>query len=108
MDIQEAIRSRRTIHSFSTGKVSEEIIDRAIVSANFAPCHRLSFPWRFTSLNVEKRKLLAELSLDMKFGRREIDQVTKAKVFAKILNPSHLLVASQILTDDLTSKILKI
>ena len=96
MDLQKAIRSRRTIHSFNTRKVPEIFIERAIQAANHAPCHRLTFPWRFTDVDSKKRELLIELALRIKFKERTIDKEIEKKITAKILNPSHLLVASQI------------
>ena len=100
MDLQEAIASRRTIHSFYTNKVSEEIIQRALQAANFAPCHLHTFPWRFTSVTRQKRVLLGELALSLKFGNASPNESTEKSVLAKILNPSHLLVASQVLDVD--------
>ncbi len=105
MDIQEAIRSRRTIHSFNTRMVPEKFVQRAIEAANHAPCHRLTFPWRFTRLNRKKRQLLAELAVEKRFYCRKIDEGIKEKIYAKILNSSHLLVASQILTEDPKTKL---
>ena len=98
MDLQQAIRKRRTITCFNTKKVPEIFIERAIEAANHAPSHRLTFPWRFTNVDFHNRELIAELSLEMKFSGRKIDEASKEKVSAKILNPSHLLVASQITT----------
>ena len=105
MDLQQAINSRRTIHSFNTKKVSDKVVERAILAANQAPCHRLTFPWRFTSIARKERILLANLALEINFGDRIIDSTTKAQLDAKILNPSHLIVASQIATQEAKSKL---
>ena len=105
MDLQQAITSRRTIHVFETTKVSDSVVERAILAANKAPCHRLSFPWRFTSIDRKKRQLLVNLQLAIKFGNTAIDEGIITKVNAKMLNPSHLLVASQISTKDPKSKL---
>ncbi len=104
MDIHHAIRTRRTIHSFNADKVPEEFLERAIEAANYAPCHRLTFPWRFTKVNRYKREVLVELALDIKFAGRNIDQASKSLIIKKMLNPSHMLVASQVLTNDLKQK----
>ena len=100
MDLHHAIKTRRTIHSFNTKPVLEPIIERAVEAANFAPCHLQTFPWRFMSIPREKRQLLAKLALEIKFKNCLVDSLTKDKVLKKILNPSHLFIASQILTDD--------
>ncbi len=101
MDLKTAIRSRRTIQVFSKIKVSEEFIEQAIQAANYAPCHHLTFPWRFTSVSQEHRELLAKLALEIKFGNKKIDQKIIEKLYEKFLNPSHLLVVSQVLASDL-------
>ncbi len=105
MDLLDAIHARRTIHSFNSKKVQEVIIKRAIKAANQAPCHRHTFPWRFTSLNLKKRKLIAELSLKLKSGDRSLDREGKEKILKKILGPSHLLAASQIISSDTQRKL---
>ena len=100
MELQEAIKKRRTIHSFNAALVPELIIGRAIEAANCAPCHLKTFPWRFTSVSKEKRERLAQLAVALKFKDTRSNQVAKDRVLKKILNPSHLLVASQVLIAD--------
>ena len=100
MDLQMAIKVRRTIHSFNTKKVPEDIINRAIEAANYAPCHRLSFPWRFTNIIRSQRELLARLALEIKCDGKKMNNDFEEKVNSNILSPSHLIVASQISTKD--------
>ena len=100
MDLEKAIKLRRTIHSFSQKKVTENIIERAIELANYAPCHRLTFPWRFTNISRSQRELLAKLAIEIKVGDRTIDTALQAKINSKILDPSHLIVATQIIAND--------
>ena len=100
MEIVQAIKKRRTIHIFSKKRVPKEVIERSIFAANQAPCHRMTFPWRFTSLGIHKRELLCQLQLSLKFGDKPIDEVNAKKINDKILNPSHLLVASQVRSDN--------
>ena len=105
MKIAEAIKKRRTIHIFSKTRVPKEVIDRAIVAANHAPCHRRTFPWRFTSLGINKRELLFQLQLSLKFDGKPIDEFNYEKIKEKLLNPSHLLVATQIFSDNKVQKL---
>ena len=74
MDTKKAIFKRRTIHLFDKKKVSETIIENAIEAANQAPCHRLTFPWRFYSVGSKKRIQILELALDIKFQNKKIDK----------------------------------
>ncbi len=100
MELVQAIKKRRTIHSFYETIVPTEIIERSIDAANQAPCHRMTFPWRFTSLGRKKRELLLELQLRIKFGDRSISQKNIERTRDKVLNPSHLLIASQVSTNN--------
>ncbi len=105
MEIAHAIRKRRTFHSFSNRKVAKEVIERSIHAANYAPCHRRTFPWRFTSLGMKKRELLYQLNLSLKFGDKPIDEFNCIKIKEKFLNPSHLIVATQVCTDNQVQKL---
>ena len=105
MEINQAIKQRRTIHLFSKKIVPKEVIERSIYAANQAPCHRMTFPWRFTSLGMNKRELLFQLQLSLKFGGKPIDEIKCKKIKDKIFNASHLLVATQICTDNQVQKV---
>ena len=100
MEIQQALINRRTIHKFNSRKVPEEYVERAICAANQAPCHRHTFPWRFTRVNKEKRRLIEQLYLKDKYDIDKINKSTDYKLIAKFVNPSHLIVASQISVND--------
>ena len=100
MDIDHAIETRRTIHKFDTKIVPEEIIDKAVYAANQAPCHRLTFPWRFTKVGVSQRDLLANLFLEIKSKGEVLSEKKYLLLKSKINNPSHLIVASQIKSDN--------
>ena len=93
MEIAEAIKKRRTIHIFSKKSVPSEVIQKSIVAANQAPCHRRTFPWRFTNIGIKKRELLYQLQLTLKFGDKSIDESSLKKIKEKMLNPSHLLLS---------------
>ena len=105
MDIAEAIKKRRTLHIFSKKRVPREVIEKSIFAANQAPCHRRTFPWRFTSIGIKKRELLYQLQLTLKFGDMTIDESSLKKIRDKMLNPSHLLIATQVCTDNQVQKL---
>ena len=105
MELVEAIQKRRTIHCFSNRIVPKGVIVRSVHAANLAPCHRATFPWRFTSLGINKRKLLCELQLSLKYGNNPISESNIKKIKDKILNPSHLLLATQVISDDHVQKL---
>ena len=96
MDINPIFVQRRTVHEFKNEKVNEDIIDRALVAANLAPCHKLTFPWRYKDISVEKRKRIFEVSLKLKTQKIKLSSSAEAKLYDKMMNPSHMIVASQI------------
>ena len=104
MDAKEAIFNRRTIHFFENKKVSENIIRDSIEAANQAPCHRLTFPWRFYSVSLKKRMQILDLAIEIKSKKKQIDENAKNMIKEKYLNPSHLLITSQILNNDFIIK----
>ena len=104
MEISEAIKKRRTIHIFSTKSVPSEVIEKSIDAANHAPCHRKTFPWRFTKIGIKKRELLYQLQLTLKFGGEQTNDSNLKKIRDKMLNPSHLLIASQLCTENQVQK----
>ena len=101
MDAKKAILNRRTIHFFENKKVSENIIKDAIEAANQAPCHRFTFPWRFYSVSLKKRMQILDLAIEIKLKKKQIDENAENIIKEKYLNPSHLLITSQILNKNL-------
>ena len=102
MDARKAIFNRRTIHFFENRTVSENIIRDSIEAANQAPCHRFTFPWRFYSVSLKKRMQILDLAIEIKSKKKRIDENAEKIIKEKYLNPSHLLITSQILNKDLT------
>ena len=100
MDTNTAIFERRTVHAFNSKKVDEKLIYNAINAANQAPCHRLTFPWRFYSIGISKRNEILKLAIDIKSSKKSLDENSKKVIRDKFLNPSHLLISSQILNKD--------
>lgn len=100
MDTKTAIFERRTIHAFNSKKVDEKLIFDAINAANQAPCHKLTFPWRFYSISSSKRNEILKLAIDIKNSQTLLNENSKKLIRNKFLNPSHLIVSSQILNKD--------
>ena len=105
MEIAQAIKKRRTIHNFSRKIVPLDVIRKSIEAANQAPCHRRTFPWRFTNIGLKKRELLYQLQVTLKFGDEPKDESALKKIRDKMLNPSHLIIASQVCTDNQVQKL---
>ncbi len=47
MDVEEAIRERRTVKAFAPAPVERELLDELLDLARWAPNHHLTNPWRF-------------------------------------------------------------
>lgn len=92
----EAIRARRTIHDFATDPVDEGVVRRALEAAHLAPCHKLTWPWRFTRVGPTTREHLVALNLLLKGATHD----TEPKLRAKMTNPPVLLVVGQVLAAD--------
>jgi nitroreductase len=62
MDVEEAIRSRRTVKAFQPEPVARETLEELLELARWAPNHHLTNPWRFRVLGpqaLERLKLAA-------------------------------------------------
>ena len=60
MDLEEAVRSRRTHKSFGPEPVPRETLDELFELARWAPNHHLTQPWRFRVLGSETLAQLKE------------------------------------------------
>jgi nitroreductase len=72
VDVEAAIRSRRTHKQFGREAVDEAIVRELVDLARLAPNHKLTEPWRFRLLGGETRRRLDEAVGEkeaMKLGR---------------------------------------
>jgi nitroreductase len=91
---------RRTIHDYSTQPVDEAIVQRALGAAQEAPCHKLTWPWRFTRVGPRGRARLITLNQELKASKRSLTDAQVARIASKMGNPPVLLVVSQVRCDD--------
>lgn len=97
LDTHAAIRARRTVHDYAPLPVDELIVQRALDAAHLAPCHKLTWPWRFTRVGPRTRDHLVALTLVLK-GITQPEP--EARLRAKMQNPALLFVVSQVLAAD--------
>jgi nitroreductase len=62
LDVEEAIRTRRTHKAFGPEEVGPALIGELIDLARWAPNHHLTNPWRFRVLGPTTRERLMELA----------------------------------------------
>ena len=86
MNVDDAIRSRRTSKEFGAEPLPRETLDELLELARYAPNHRLTQPWRFRALGPET---LARLKAAA--GATEAEKLARAPT---------LVLASCVLTGD--------
>ncbi len=60
MDVHEALLSRRTVFRYRDQAVPDDVLQRALEAARWAPNHRLTEPWRFYVAGAKTRTALGE------------------------------------------------
>nr|MBX2797683.1 nitroreductase [Myxococcales bacterium] len=100
MDLHQALITRRTVQRFVPGAVPDDVMDRALTAATFAPNHKLTWPWRFTLPGGEAREALCALNLKLKSAQRSPTPELARALRAKMLDPDRLLVVRQVLAGD--------
>src|SRR5262249_50726224 len=69
MDVDEAIRARRTLKEFEDREVPPEVVRDLLDLAVLAPNHHLTLPWRFWVLGPETLERLIRVTGDVKLRR---------------------------------------
>ncbi len=75
MDLDEALRGRRSIRAYLRKEVPEELVRQAIKAATFAPSAKNGQQWRFTVLVGNAKKALTDrFRSELKLLSREIGE----------------------------------
>lgn len=90
MDVEEAIRSRRTVKSFASTPVPREEIVDLLELARWAPNHRLTQPWRFRVLGPESTAALVRAA-----GAAGDKLLRAPTLIVATCSPSHLPLHAQ-------------
>lgn len=94
MDTLELIRGRRTVHKYLDQPIAPEIIERALEAARWAPCHKLTWPWRFRVVGRQTREALCAAALKVRAQKCEVSASAEAALRQKLITPA-LIVATQ-------------
>jgi nitroreductase len=62
MELYEALLSRRTVFKYEDTPVPDDVLDRALEAARWAPNHKLTEPWRFLVVGPETRLKLGPVA----------------------------------------------
>jgi nitroreductase len=103
MEVEEAIRSRRTIKAFEPRSVDRDTLDELLELARWAPNHHLTNPWRFRVVGpktLERLKRAAGEVAAAEAGRdADAGEVARAAA-AKLDRAPTLVVCSLVRSDD--------
>ena len=102
MDLEIALHSRRTAHEFIAEAAPSGLLEALVEAGHQAPCHKLTWPWRFRSLGPDTRAALVPLALALKAGKagRPLVGPLAAKVAAVWTSPMLVIAVTQVLADD--------
>jgi len=79
------LRSRRSIRRFKQDPVSNDVIQRILETAIWAPSAHNQQPWRFTVVTTDEAKLHLAESIATKFQRDMVkDRLSTAKIQARV------------------------
>ena len=85
MDLEHAIHTRRTVHKYLTDAVAQEDLDKMMMAGHMAPCHKLTWPWRFIQVGPQTREKIVPVAIACKTVNRERTPELEKAVRGKIL-----------------------
>ena len=86
MDLEQAIRTRRTHKAYAPEPVDRETLDALFELARWAPNHHLTNPWRFRVLGPHALQRLKEVSADP-IAAAKLDRAPTLVVVSAIRTP---------------------
>lgn len=95
MDLYEALLERRTVHAYRPAPVATEVLDRVLRAAHHAPCHKLTWPWRFIRVGPLTRARLTTIGVAIQDAKHGLTDAQRAMVAAKLDDPGALVVVTQ-------------
>ncbi len=104
MDLHEALLGRRTVHDYAPEPVPDAVIHRALAAAHQAPCHRFTWPWRFTWVGPEARAEITRLGVALKAAKGPLSERQQQVAEARLANPGALLIVTQRLAADAATR----
>ncbi len=91
MNLHDLLTTRRTIHQFTPDPVDPSALDRALAAAHHAPCHRLTWPWRFFIVGPETRAQLVPIAIAEKERRAPTSEAQRRGITSGIMTPGALI-----------------
>lgn len=85
MEIYDAIHQRRSLKNFTPAPISPELLEKILETGIWAQNHGMTQPWHFTRVGPETREALAKAHEHSR---------------AKILNPTEIVVVSNVIASN--------
>lgn len=98
MDLKTALMTRCTVHNYRLDPIPAQVVNEALAAAHQAPCHKLTWPWRFIKVGRRSRGPIVDALCETK--GIPADSPIRDKAAHKILDPPMLVVVSMRRTPD--------
>jgi len=105
MNFLELATTRRTIHQYEPALFDDACLTDLLEAAHHAPCHKVTWPWRFNIIGPQTRAKIAQRAVEIKSEaiksqHSPLSEAATLKIKAKILDPGALIIVSQIKDED--------
>ncbi len=102
MNLESALLGRRTVHEWLPAAAPPGLRERLLAAAHQAPCHKLTWPWRFLALGPQTRAALVPLAVAEKEGKhgKPLIGPLRDKIAAMWAAPMEVFAVTQVLADD--------
>ncbi|MGM0634698.1 MAG: nitroreductase family protein [Bacteroidota bacterium] len=94
MDVFEAIKSRRSVYpnQYNDKEISKSAIEKILATANWAPNHRKTEPWRFKVLQGKAKSNLADFLVEKQTSKEgELSSFKERKIRSKFEDSSAVI-----------------
>src|SRR6056300_852759 len=100
-NIKKIISSRRTTHTFLNKKIDEAFLLDCMEASLNAPNHKLTQPVRYYLAGEQTREMVFDFLVETKQKKSgPLNESQKESFKNKFINPSHLIIVSQVLNSD--------
>lgn len=100
MDTLTALHTRRTAQRFLPTPVGENVLALCLQAAHQAPCHKHTWPWRFTVVGPETRPIVTAAAIALKAAGKPVSEKQAAFFQSQFADPGALVAVSQVLNAD--------
>ena len=101
MELHDALATRRTVQRYTGEPVPDDALATAFAAAQWAPCHKLTWPWRFTVVGAEAREQLVQVAIRLKAAKKGCPpEQMEGRVRSTLGSAGTLILVGQVLAED--------